>query len=54
MSKWTPVRKIAVAFLGSAITYVALRLGLDLGPDDVNEAASAVVGLIFGYLVPGE
>lgn len=47
-----PIRKIAVAALAALITYVVQRVGLDLGPAAVEQAAAAVVGLVAGYLTP--
>lgn len=47
---WRPVRKITAAFVGSGLAWCARRAGVDLGPDDLNEAAVALVGLIFGYI----
>lgn len=45
-----PIRKVVVTALGAGLTWAALRLGLDLGSDAANEAATVLVGLAFGYL----
>lgn len=52
MDKWLPVRKVAVGLIAAVLFWVAQRLGLDLGPDAVNEAAQAIIGFVVAYLVP--
>jgi hypothetical protein len=54
MQKWKPIRKIVAAALTAGIIFVAQRLGLDLGADEVNDAAQALAPIIVGYLTPGE
>lgn len=49
MSKFLPIRKVAVAALGGALTWAALRLGMNLGSDEANQAATILVGLAFAY-----
>lgn len=51
IDKWLPIRKVCAAFVGAGIAWLALQVGVDLGPDAVNEAASAVVALMFAYVV---
>lgn len=51
MQDWTPIRKVAAGFVAAAIAYVAKRAGVDLGPESVNEAAVAFVGIVTAYLV---
>ncbi len=50
-TQWKPIRKIVAAAVGAGIAWVALRVGVDLGPEEVNEAASGVVAVLAGYLV---
>lgn len=50
-TNWLPIKKVGGAILGAALAWVALRLGVDLGPDALNEAATAVVGLLVAYFV---
>lgn len=52
MVNWTPIRKIFAAVVGAGLTWVALRLGLSLGSEELNEAATAIVGVIFAYVIP--
>lgn len=52
MQDWTPIKKVAAGFVASAIAYVAKRAGIDLGPEEINEAAIAFVGVVVAYLVP--
>ncbi len=47
-----PIRKVIAAALAALVVYGAQRLGLDLGPAEVEEAAAAVVAIIVAYLVP--
>lgn len=49
---YMPIRKIVATFVAAAIAWIGLRAGVDLGSDDVNEAAVAIVGIAAGYLVP--
>lgn len=49
---WAPVKKIVAVAVGSAIAWVAVKVGVDLGSDDVNAAAVSLVGIVFGYLTP--
>jgi hypothetical protein len=49
MTDLLPIRKVAVTFVGAAMTWGALRLGMDLGNDEANQAAVALVGLVFAY-----
>lgn len=51
MQNWTPIRKVAIGAVAAAIAYIARQLGVDLGSDEVNEAALAVVGIVTAYLV---
>lgn len=51
-TNWAPIKKIVAVFVGSGLSWLALRLGVDLGPDAVNEAAVALVGIGLGYIVP--
>lgn len=50
MSNLLPIRKVAVGALGGALTWAALRLGMNLGSDEANQAATILVGLAFAYL----
>lgn len=51
MSGWTPIRKVAIGAVAAAIAYVARQLGVDLGSDEINEAALTIVGIATAYLV---
>jgi hypothetical protein len=51
MRKWYPVRKIAAVMIGSGLFWVARQFGVDLGAEDVNDAAMALSGIALGYLV---
>ncbi len=51
-NKWKPIRKIAVAAVAAGVTWLALRLGVDLGAAEINEAAAGVVAVLAGYLTP--
>lgn len=48
---WTPIRKLAAAGITAAVIYAAQRLGLDIGSDDVNDAAQAILPVLVGYAV---
>ena len=50
MDKYVPIRKVAVGFIAAAIAYAAHQFGVDLGDEDVNDAALALVGLLAAYL----
>lgn len=52
MTDLAPIRKLVAAAVGAGLTWVAFRLGIPAGPAEVEQAAAAVVGLLFGYLVP--
>lgn len=52
MQNWKPIKKVAAGFLAAAIAYAARQLGVDLGSDEINEAALTIVGLAVAYLVP--
>ncbi len=47
-----PLRKVGIALVTSLLAWIALQAGVDLGPDEVNEAATGIVGLVTAYLVP--
>ncbi len=47
-----PIRKIGVSFVGAFITWAALQTGIDLPTESLDAAASSIVGLLLGYLVP--
>lgn len=51
-NSWMPIRKILVAAVAFVLSYIALRLGVDLGDAEVNQAALGIVTLLAGYLVP--
>lgn len=51
LSQWRPVRKVAAGFVAAAIAYIAVQLGVDLGDEDIKEAALAIVGVAVAYLV---
>jgi hypothetical protein len=51
MQDWTPIRKVAAGFIAAGIAYVAVQLGVDLGDEDVKEAALAIAGVLTAYLV---
>jgi hypothetical protein len=53
MERWAPVRKVAAGFIAAGIAYVAVQLGVDLGDEDVKEAALALAGIVTAYLVSG-
>lgn len=50
MNDWKPVKKIVATFVGAGITWLALRAGVDLGPEAINQGAAALVGIVAGYL----
>lgn len=47
---WTPIRKFVVAFVAAGLWLVVRAAGVDLGPDLVNDAATAVVALAAFYI----
>lgn len=49
---YSPIRKIVAAAVAAGIFYIARQVGLDLGSDDVNEAALGIVAIAAGYLTP--
>ena len=49
---YMPIRKIMATFVAAGIAWVGLRAGVDLGSDEINEAAVAIVGGLAGYLMP--
>lgn len=49
MKKYLPIRKVVVGAVGAGLTWVAMRLGLDLGSAAANQAAAVIVGLVFSY-----
>lgn len=51
LAKWRPIRKVAAGFVAAAIAYAAVQLGVDLGDEDIKEAALALVGIAVAYLV---
>ena len=51
MGKWMPIRKIMAAAIAGAIFWGARQIGLDLGTDDVNEAAAILATVAAGYWV---
>lgn len=51
LTNYAPIRKIVAAFVAAGIFWVARRAGVDLGPDEVNEAANAAVGIAAGYII---
>ena len=51
MQNWKPIKKVAAGFVAAGIAYVAVQLGVDLGDEDVNDAALALVGIVVAYLV---
>jgi hypothetical protein len=53
MQKWKPIKKVAAGFVAAGIAYAAHKLGVDLGNEDINDAALAVVGIAVAYIVKG-
>lgn len=51
-TNWVPLRKIGMALVTSAVTWVALQAGVDLGESEIEEAATGIVGLLTAYFVP--
>lgn len=51
-TNWVPLRKIGIALVTSALTWIALQAGVDLGESEINEAATGLVGLLTAYIVP--
>lgn len=49
MRKWLPIRKIVTALITGGLSWAALRSGLDLGDDAVNQLTPLLVGLAFAY-----
>lgn len=49
VKRWLPIRKIVMTAVGAGLTWGAMRGGLDLGTDSMNEAATILVGLVFGF-----
>lgn len=49
LPKYLPIRKVAVALVGGGLTWGAMRLGLNLGSDAANQAATVLIGLAFAY-----
>lgn len=47
---YVPIRKIITALVTGGLSWLALRSGLDLGDDAVNQAVPLITGVIFGYL----
>lgn len=44
-----PIRKIVAVVIGAALARAAQALGIDLGPDLVNDAAMVLAGAALGY-----
>ena len=51
MQDWKPIKKVAAGFVAAAIAYAAHKLGVDLGSEDINDAALALVGILTAYAV---
>lgn len=51
MDKYKPIKKVAAGFVAAAIVYVAHKLGVNLGDEDINDAALALAGLAVAYIV---
>lgn len=51
MERWKPIRKVLAGFIAAGIAYGAVQLGVDLGDEDVKEAALAIAGVLVAYLV---
>lgn len=49
--QYLPIRKVAAAFIAAGIVYVAHQLGVDLGDQDADEAALALIPVIVAYVV---
>ena len=47
---YVPIRKIVTVLVTGGLSWAALRSGLDLGDDAVNQLTPLVVGALFGYL----
>lgn len=46
-----PIRKLAVGFVTSLLALAARKLGADIGPDLLNQAAVVIVGYAAAYAV---
>lgn len=51
MNEWKPIKKVAAGFVAAGLAYLARQLGVDLGSDEINEAALSIVGILTAYLV---
>lgn len=47
---YVPIRKIVTALVTGGLSWLALRAGLDLGDDAVNQAVPLITGIVFGYI----
>jgi hypothetical protein len=50
-SKYLPIRKVALGFVASGVVYLAKRIGLDVGPSEVNDLLEPVIGFAVAFAV---
>jgi hypothetical protein len=50
MQKYLPIRKVVMTAIGGGLAWAAMRSGLDLGDDSLNQAATVLTGLVFAYV----